>query len=121
MIAGPLRRLAKQPFDDGAQTNKSGKEQQRLGPAVFTQVLSDEVVTSLVLFRQIGDRAGESNDMLADCCQTGIKDLRNWLFDSLRGGFGFSLLFEPIAHLRIGEQSRQLLDLFRRRLLARWS
>src|SRR5215831_16267014 len=94
--AGPLRRLAKQPFDDGAQTDENREEQQSLGPAVFTEVCGDKVVTSLVLGWQIGDRAGESNDMLADCSKTAIEGLRN---GSLRGGLlgcclGLALLFQ---------------------------
>jgi len=47
--AGPLRRLAKQPFDAGTQTDKNRQKQQSLGPAVFTEVCGDEIMTSLEL------------------------------------------------------------------------
>jgi hypothetical protein len=86
--ASPLRRLAKQPFDAGAQTNKNREKEQDLDPAVFTEVCTDEVVTSLVLVRQIRDSAGKRNDVLANCRKTGIKNLRNGLL-------GGSLSLEP--------------------------
>src|SRR5262249_16659127 len=74
-----------------------------------------------VLVWQIGDHTGESNDMLADCREAAIEHLRNGLLRGgpLRGGLGLALFFEPIAHLRIGEQSHQFLDLLWCRLLAR--
>jgi hypothetical protein len=119
--ASPLRRLAEQPFDTDAQTDKESKEQQRLCPAVLTEVCGDEVVTSLVLLRQIGNRAGQSNDVLAHRRKTAIELLRNGLLGGglLRCSFGFALFFKPIPHLRIGEQSHQFLDLLRRCLFTR--
>ena len=97
----PMRRLAKQPFDAGAQTNKSGEEQQGLDPAMFTEARGDEIVTLLELVWQIGKRPGESDDVLADRSKTGIESLRNRLLwrGPLRCGFGLALLFEPIADL----------------------
>jgi hypothetical protein len=114
-------RPAKQPFDDDAQPDKKSEQQQRLGSPVFTEVRADERVTSPVLVRQIGNRAGESSEVLADCRETPIHSLRNGL---LRGGLlccglHLALFFKPIAHLRIAEQSHQFLDLLRRRLFAR--
>ena len=73
--AGTLRRLTKQPFDGGTQTDKNREKQQGLGPAVFTEIRSDEVVTTLELVRQIGDRAGESSEVLADCRETAVESL----------------------------------------------
>src|SRR5215472_3676607 len=49
--AGPLRRFAKQPFDARSQTDENREKHQGLGPAVFTEICSDEVLTSLVLVR----------------------------------------------------------------------
>ena len=117
----PLRRLAKQPFDTDAQTDEESEEEQRLGPAVFAEVCGDEVVTSLELVWEIGDRARESNDVLADCRETAIEFLRNRLLGRrlLRCSFRLALFFKPIAHLRIGEQRHQFLDLLRRRFFAR--
>src|SRR6516164_2763092 len=121
VAAGTLRGLAKQPFDATPQTDKNREEQQSLGPAVFTEVRSDEVVTSLELVWQIGNRAGESNDVLADRSETGIEGLRNGLLRDglLRCCLGLALLFQPVPHFRIGQQRHQLLDFLRGRLALR--
>jgi hypothetical protein len=51
---------------------KKSEEQQRFGPSVYAQICGDEVVTSLELVWEIGDRPGESSKVLADCRETPI-------------------------------------------------
>ena len=123
MGADPLRRLAKQPFDAKAQTYKYGKEQQALGPPVSSKVCGDEA--GRLAESGWADRGARRR---ARRCARGSRrhgsrnrarsnSLRASAADAC-GGFGLALLLQPIAHLRIGEQRHQLLDLLWRRLVA---
>jgi hypothetical protein len=108
VATGPLRRFPKQPFDAGAQTDKNSKEQQGLDPPVFTEVCGNTGAASPELVRQIGNRAGEINNVLADCRDTGIEGPRDGLLGDIlprRGsGLCLTLLLQPFLDLRIGEQ-----------------
>src|SRR3954452_19134428 len=79
VAADLLRCPAKQPFGTRAQTDKNSEKQQGLDSPIFTEVCGNSGVASPKLVRQIRDRAGESNYVLADRCETGVEDLRNRL------------------------------------------
>jgi len=117
------RRLSKQPFDAKAQTYKHGKQQQALNPPVRSQVCGDEAVCRLDLIGQIGERGAECDNVLSDRGDMGVELVRYRIsfgvgFARL-DGLGLALLFQPIAHVRIGQQCHQLLDFLRCRLAFR--
>ncbi len=120
VAATPLRRLAEEPFDTCSQTDKNRQQQQDLSPSVFAEVRGDAGSASLELVREIGDRLGETNNVLADRAQMRIEGVRNQLSPTIsrrcRSGLRLALLLQPCLNLGVGEQCQKLLDLRRRRL-----
>jgi hypothetical protein len=112
-----LRRLAKQPFDAKAKSRKEENEHHH-GPPTRDVCLED-AVGSLELVGQIGEGASQRNKMPTDRADAPIDIFRDRLFlwRRLFGGFGRALLFQPVAHLRIGEQCHKLGDLRGRRFV----
>ena len=107
MTADPLRCAAKQPFDARAQTDKDSEKQQGLNSSVFTEVCGDSGVALPKLVWQIRDCAGESNNVLADRCDTGVESLGNRLLGNVlprcSSGLCFILLLQPHLDTGIGE------------------
>ena len=122
VAATPLRRLAEEPLDTRSQTDKDRQQQQDFGPSVFAEVRADAGRAPLELGRHIGNRIGETNNVLTDRAEMGIKGVRNRLSLAIprrcRGGLCLVLLLQPRLNLGVGEQCQQLLDLRRRRFFA---
>ncbi len=117
VAAHPLRRLSKQPLDAETQTHENSKQQQDLDPPAVSKICRDEADGSPELVRQIGDRSGECDDVLADRADTGVEIVRGGIRHGFRRcsgrGLCLALLFQPFLNLGIGEQIQQLVDLCR--------
>ena len=119
--ADPLRRLAKQPLDAKAQGHEDGEVQQDLGPSAVSEVRLDVSFGSLELVGQIGKRRGERNNVFADRAEMDVEYVRDRSVRGFLPRFGsrfcLALLLQPILDLGVGEQSQEVVDLRRGRIL----